>query len=186
VPGPFAPEGALVYMRTAEDTDVLAWVDRNGNPVTESQFAILRAAECNSQTPGLPRLPEHHEIVGSGVRAIVAQERQAGGQLGRPSSARYRAYEKLKNFLDQNAGTLFDTSERRRALDEIYRFPLRESARNLLSRQMKAGITGEELASLVTSLREEERLCVVEDADGNDNEPRIICSLGLSAHGGIA
>lgn len=186
VPGPFAPEGALVYMRTAEDTDVLAWVDRNGNPVTESQFAILRAAECNSQTPGLPRLPEHHEIVGLGVRAIVAQERQAGGQLGRPSSARYRAYEKLKNFLDQNAGTLFDTSERRRALDEIYRFPLRESTRNLLSRQMKAGITGEELASLVTSLREEERLCVVEDADGNVNEPRIICSLGLSAHGGIA
>lgn len=185
-PAPFAPEGALVYLRTAEDTDVLAWVDRNGDPVTESQFAILRAAECSSTTPGLPRLPEHHEIVAAGVTAIVAQERQAGGQLGRPSNARYRAYEKLKNFLDQNAGSLFDTAERRRALDEIYRFPLRESARNLLNRQLKAGITGEELASLVTSLREGERLCVIEDMDGEDNEPRIICSLGLAAQGGNA
>jgi len=185
-PKPFEPEGVLVYLRTAEDTDVLAWVDRNGNPVTESQFAILRAAECNAATPGLPRLTEHHEIVATGVSVIVAQERQVGGQLGRPSSARYRAYEKLKNFLDQNAGSLFDTTERRRALDEIYRFPLRESARTLLNRQLKAGITGEELASLVTSLREEERLCVIEDIDGDDSEPRIICSLGLAATAGNA
>lgn len=182
-PGPFAPEGALVYLRTADDNDVLAWVDRDGNPVTESQYAILRAAECTSLTPGLPRQPEHHEMVAAGVTMVVAQESQAGGQLGRPSSARYRTYEKLKNFLDQNEGSLFDTSERRRALDEIYRFPLRESARNLLNRQLKAGITAEDLASLVTNLREEERLCVVEDLDGEHSAPRIICSLGLASGG---
>lgn len=176
---PFSPEGALVYMRTPDDNDVLAWVDRQGQHVTESQFTILRAAACNADEPGLTRMPEHHDIVAQGVMSIVEQEKQTGGQLGRPSGARYRAYERLKNFLEQNAGTLFDTQERRRTLDEIYRFPLRETARNLINRQIKAGISGEDLATLLTTLRESDRLCVVEDDDNGNSGPRIICSLGL-------
>jgi hypothetical protein len=40
------PPGALVYVRTAEGNDALAWVDNDGKGVTESQFEILRAAEC--------------------------------------------------------------------------------------------------------------------------------------------
>lgn len=32
-----APEGVLVYLRTAEGNDALAWIDRNGKSVTESQ-----------------------------------------------------------------------------------------------------------------------------------------------------
>src|SRR6185295_11745775 len=38
------PPGVLVYLRTAEGNDALAWVDREGNSVTESQFAVLKAA----------------------------------------------------------------------------------------------------------------------------------------------
>lgn len=34
--GKQAPEGALVYMRTAEGNDALAWIDKNGTSVTES------------------------------------------------------------------------------------------------------------------------------------------------------
>ena len=47
----------LVYVRTAEGNDALAWVDRDGQSVTESQFAILKAAECTPDTPALPRRP---------------------------------------------------------------------------------------------------------------------------------
>ena len=47
------PEGALIYMRTGEENDALAWVDREGNSVTESQFAILQAAACEPDTPAL-------------------------------------------------------------------------------------------------------------------------------------
>ena len=45
-PQPERPEGALVYMRTAQGNDALAWMDRAGDSVTESQFEIFRAAEC--------------------------------------------------------------------------------------------------------------------------------------------
>ena len=43
------PEGVLVYMRTAEGNDSLAWVNNEGKSVTESQLAILKAAECTAQ-----------------------------------------------------------------------------------------------------------------------------------------
>ena len=40
---PDRPEGVLVYMRTAQEHDSMAWIDRDGYSVTESQFEILRA-----------------------------------------------------------------------------------------------------------------------------------------------
>ena len=79
------PEGVLVYVRTAEGNDALAWMDRQGKNVTESQFAILKTAECAPDTPALPRLENHHELVAQGVQLIAAEEKTVGGQLGRPS-----------------------------------------------------------------------------------------------------
>ena len=47
------PEGALIYMRTGEENDALAWVDREGQSVTESQFAILQARSVRAGYPGV-------------------------------------------------------------------------------------------------------------------------------------
>ena len=38
VPTNNEPEGALVYIRTGQENDALAWIDRDGQSVTESQF----------------------------------------------------------------------------------------------------------------------------------------------------
>jgi superfamily II DNA/RNA helicase len=56
------PEGALVYVRTAQGNDALAWVNPEGKSITESQFAILKAAECTPDTPAVPRLEHHHHL----------------------------------------------------------------------------------------------------------------------------
>ncbi len=98
------PEGALVYLRTAEGSDALAWIDKDGNSVTESQFAILKAAECTPDTPALPRHDTHHEMVAKGVKLIVETEKSVGGQLGRPSGARFRTYERLKAYAEAVKG----------------------------------------------------------------------------------
>ena len=63
------PSGVLVYLRTAEGNDALAWMDTEGNTVTESQFEILRAAECAPEVPALPRHEQHHLLVRKGSRA---------------------------------------------------------------------------------------------------------------------
>jgi superfamily II DNA or RNA helicase len=172
------PEGVLVYMRTAEGNDALAWIDQHGNSVTQSQLKILQTAECAPHTPAIPRHERHHELVQRGVAHMVEEEKNVGGQLGRPSSARFRTYERLKRYADSVKGTLFESSELLRAIDEIYRYPLRQSAIDTLNRQLKSGISDQTLAELVCALRAEDRLCLVHEED-QVQEPRIICSLGM-------
>ena len=173
------PDGALVYVRTGESNDALAWIDENEQSVTKSQYEILKAAECTPDTPALPRRANHHELVRKGVEKINTEEHTAGGQLGRPSGARFRVYERLKNFVDQNQGTLFVTPDLLKAIDEIYRFPLREYAKDVLNRQFRTGISAHELADLVVNLRADDRLCVTNE-EVERQEPKIICSLGLA------
>lgn len=179
---PHQPEGVLVYTRTKEGNDSLAWINHEGQSVTESQLAILKAAECTAGTPVAPRLPDHHELVEKGVRSMVREEKSAGGQLGRPSGARFRVYERLKTYLSHMQGTLFATQDLTKAVDQIYKYPLQQAAVDALNRQMRLGINDHQLANLVVSLWEEHRLCRVEE-EIEAQEPEIICSLGLSSTG---
>ena len=172
-------DGVLVYVRTGEGNDALAWVDGQGRSVTESQYEILRVAECGPDTLALPKQANHHDLVRKGVEKIAQEEKAVGGQLGRPSGARFRAYERLKNFVDQNQGTLFVTPDLLKAIDEIYRFPLREYAKDVLNRQMRTGIDNYQLAELVVGLRADDRLCITNE-EVTRQEPKIICSLGLA------
>lgn len=172
------PEGVLVYARTAEGNDALARIDIDGNSVTESQFAILKAAECPPHTPAIGRHEKHHELVKKGVELIVKEERSVGGQLGRASGARFRTYERLKHYAEEVKGTIFESDELLRAIDDIYRYPLRQVATDTLNRQLRSGISDEALAHLVIALREEGRLSLIHEEE-ESQEPRIICSMGL-------
>jgi superfamily II DNA or RNA helicase len=173
-----APEGALVYLRTAEGNDALAWIDREGKSVTESQFEILKAAACPPGAEPLPRHEKHHELVQKAVQIISEEEKSVGGQLGRPSGARFKTYERLKRYAEDVKGSLFESQELLKAIDDIYRYPLRSTATDTLNRQLRSGVSDQTLAELVVALRDEDRLCAVEH-EAETDEPRIICSMGL-------
>lgn len=174
------PSGVLVYMKTGMGNSALAWVNEAGQSVTESQFAILRAARCAADTPAVPRLEAHHDLVAQGVQHIRRERISLGGQLGRPSGARFKTYERLKPYATKLDGTLFahEAEPLLKALDELFRNPLQEAAKNTLNRQLRSNIHDEQLAALVVNLYEEGRLCHVQDEE-EDGEPQIICSLGL-------
>jgi len=172
------PPGVLVYLRTAEDNDALAYLDDTGRSLTESQFEILKAAACMPNTAAVEARADHHALVAQGVEHLLREESRTGGQLGRPSGARFRTYERLKRHAAQLRGTLFDLPELHRAVDEMYRFPLRSSAVDTLNRQLKAGIDDDKLCELVLALRQDERLCVIEE-EAQRREPRLLCSLGF-------
>ncbi len=172
------PEGALVYIRTGQENDALAWIDRDGSNVTESQFAILQAAACGPDTEALHPLEEHHRLVEEAAKMIVSEERSVGGQLGRPSGARFRTYERLKDYVSSVEGTLFATPQLKKVIENIYRHPLRQRATDTLNRQLRSGISNEDLVALVIDLWETDRLCII-DTEQQTREPQIVCSLGL-------
>ena len=172
------PEGVLVFMRTADGNDALAYVNREGRSITESQLEILSAAECSPYTPAQPHHESHHELVAEGVKHVVREEKRVGGQLGRPSGARFRTYTRLKAYADAIKGQLFDVDALHRSINDIYRYPLRPSAVDTLNRQLRSGVSDDQLAEIVMSLREEDRLCLTGDV-AEAQEPQIICSLGL-------
>ena len=177
-PTPLQPEGVLLYMKTAEGNDSLIYVDRNGNCITQSQLAIFRAAACEESTPAIRRDEQYHDLVKKGTELIAEEEKNAGGQLGRPSGARFRTYERLKSYAQEMKGTLFVTEELLKAIDDIYRYPLRQSAIDTLNRQLRSGISNQHLAELVVALRMDDRLCIVSE-EIEKREPQIVCSLGL-------
>ncbi len=178
-------EGVLTYMRTAEVMDYLAWINRLGATVTESQIEILRAAKCEPDTPAIPRHEKHHELVASAVKLAAAEASAPGGQLGGHRSARFRVYERLEEYARNAKGTLYGAEflpTLAKAIEEIYKYPLRPLAVEILNRQLRSGIGDEELVSLVISLRDEGRLCKADDEEqtGQDGaQPQIICSMGL-------
>ncbi len=178
-PTDMQPEGALVYIRTGDDNDALAWVDKNGESVTESQFTILQAAACEPDTDALQPLEKHHHLVHEAARLIISEDRRIGGQLGRKSGARFRTYEQLKDYASEVEGGLFDTPELKQVIENIYRYPLRPVARDTLNRQLRVGVSKQQLADLVIDLWNDGKLCIVEE-EHQMQEPIIVCSLGLT------
>ena len=175
--------GALVYVKSPEGNDHLAWVSPKGETVTESQFTILRTAECGPAEPAVPRAENHHELVATGLSLAVVQDRSVGGGLGRPSSPRRRSYDRLKSYSESLRRTLFADDELERAVDDIYHRPLLDGAADTIARLIRGGVNDEQLADAVKSLREEAQLTYTEE-DAALREPKIVCSMGLVA--GIA
>ena len=178
IPTDNAPEGALVYIRTGQQNDTLTWIDRNEQNVTESQFAILQAATCKPDTQALSPLEGHHHLVEAAARLVATEERSVGGQLGRPSGARFRTYERLKDYASEVEGTLLSTPVLKQVIEAIYRYPLRQAATDTLNRQLRSAISNEDLAALVINLWETDQLCIIAE-EQQTREPQIICSLGL-------
>lgn len=172
-------EGVIVYTRTSEENDVLAWVDNNGKIITQSQYAILKAAQCTPDTEPKYKLEKHHELVKSGIDFIREEEKNTGGSLGKKTGVKYRVYMRLDRYCKEYEGTLFVNEQLKKAVDDIYKYPLKEFARETLNRQLKAGISDDQLASLVISLREEDKLAIVNEDEQPNKVPQIICSLGL-------
>jgi hypothetical protein len=180
-----SPEGALIFLKTRDGNDALARVNSQAEVVTQSPVAILRAAECLPEEVARRRAEWHHDVVGKGVAHIMREERSTHGALGRPSGARFKTYDRLKRLLDTNGANrdLFFTDllvrEIEKAMLDIYEYPLFQSSIDTINRQLKLGISDQDLAQLVIGLRNDGRLSMVQERNMSQTDVRIICSLGL-------
>ena len=175
-----APEGVLVFVRTGDGTNTLAYVDAAGNTVSESQYQILKAAECAPTTPPVIRAEWHHETVLRALKRIHNSEKRTGASLGRTNGARFKIYEILKNHAAANRGTVFDYDGIDRAMSDLLRSPLTQNATDTLNMHLRNHAPPDALVTLALLLRDENRLCVPV-GETVRREPRILCSLGLVA-----
>jgi len=177
-----SPTGAIVYSKTAQENDILTWIDTNKEIITQSQFSILKALKCEPDEKAMPKMECHHEIVSKAIEYIKKNEKEIGGQLGRKNGARYRAYMRLYRYIEEYKDTLFVTEELKRSIEDVYRYPLRVYARETINRQLKIGISDSTLAEIIVSLRDEGKLSLKNADEIKYKEPKIICSMGIVNH----
>jgi len=183
VPTLTRPAGVITYLKTGMGADALAWMGADGQPITQSQVVILRAAACSPDTPAIERRADHHDLVRTAMELIYAESQGTGGvgSLGSKTGPRARAYERMKAHYEdfQRTAPLFIPPALTHVVDDLYHYPLTASARDTIVRQMRTNIGDEDLAKLLIYLRDEGRLSqILSDVD-DLREPHIVCSLGL-------
>jgi Superfamily II DNA and RNA helicases len=178
-------DGVITYARTANDFDILTWLDVNGEFITQSQKKILDALRCNVNEPAIHAMEQHHELVEKAVDLIKTQSTvTSGGILGNRFSTRYRIITLLEHYYEQPI-TIFFTEENREqlklAIDDIYNYPLLEQTKFMLGRMLRASSksTSDDIVEYVLEMRRTGTLCRIEEETNNQKENTIICSMGI-------
>jgi len=175
------PPGVMVYLKTDDGTDALIRMDKNGGVVSQSLSAVLQAAQCAPDTPGLPRHPLHHTLVQTAVRHALEEEVMGMGTLGPPRSARRRAWERMVAYRDQlkKKPSLFvEMADLDACIQALYVYRLTTRATEQINRMIRTNAHDADLVQLILSLRDDDHLSIIEE-EQEPQEPRILCSLGF-------
>ncbi len=176
----FETNSVVAYHRTSQGFEMMSWLNNEGKVISTNQSRILKMAECSFDTPAVTKMENHHHLVARAVELAESEAAKYGGQLGNKASARYKAYGILQRYYESVKNTLFEVEALKKTIDDIYHYPLRETAREIINRRIKLGCTDEEMATLTMQLRDEGRLCIIEQKDqGTVKTPQIICSMGI-------
>lgn len=180
---PTEKDGVITYARTADDYDVLTWMDAKGELQTQSQYRILKALECPYGCEGIEPLPCHHEIVTKSMEIIKRQtESTAPTVVGNRLGTRFRILNVLEDF-NRKESDLFHTDERKAevelAINDLYNNQLQTNAKFNLGRMLKRGMDYDEVVDYVLELRKNGQLCVIREDEASERDNVIICSMGI-------
>lgn len=178
--------GVVTFARTSSDYDVLLWHDENGNIKSRSQGTILRALDCNINTPWTTPLECHHDLVNKAINQVQeeSESNTIGGILGKRTSVRYRLVQLLEKYYkeNENNNSLFFNMEQHQelklAIDEIYNYPLLDVAKTRIGKMLRTR-SDDDIVEYVIELRKDGALCKLPTEDGAPREAHIICSMGM-------
>ncbi len=174
--------GVLVHTQTVTGADAFAFVEPSGQARRVTPQEALRLAECKPDTPSAPRLDDHHDLTAAALGGPLRTP--AGRATGALQGVRGRVWRRLHDQMDSfTDNLLFTRADLEAAHDAMNERPLYESATQRLAKAVRDR-NDDDLAALVVDLHNDNRLCVPPAADGTDNEPTIVCTVGLRARAG--
>lgn len=174
------PEGVLVYIQNTDGNDGLIWVDENDNIISQSPYEILKAAECKYDTKAIPKDRFHFQYVKRGVKHLVKNTNSRfGGQLGRPSGARFKAYERLTRIEADGLLLFTELQDLRVIIQEIYNYPLQQNARDNINKNLRTRVSDDLFIEFIRDLHLDDKLVIKDEEYTEESEPIILCSLGL-------
>lgn len=169
--------GVLVHTQAITGTDAFGFVESSGEARRVTPQEALRMAQCEPDTPGAARLPDHHELTAAALGGpLRAPSGRATGALqGVRGKVWRRLYEQMETLSDN---LWFSRADLERAHDAMNERPLYEATTQLLAKASRERNTAD-LAELVVELHNTDRLCVPPVADGTDTDPVIVCTMGF-------
>lgn len=175
-------EGVITYAKTHNDFDVLTWLDKEGNVVSQSQKRILNEMQCSAEEKCLEPLDNHHELVSQAVESMKQETTSIGGIIGNKLSTRYRILMLLEKFYEKE-NTLFFSQEMKQELkfviDDMYNYPLLESSKFTLGRMLRSGNSPDDIVECILDMHKHSNLCRIDEEKNDSKAPSIICSMGL-------
>ena len=174
-------EGVLVYTLSQHGYDRIGFAGRGGSSTRVGPHDALTMTACEPGENGVDRLLEHYELVKTVIEGPLAtDDLNIEGQL---SGVRRRVYERLRALISDNTGQLFSLDQQSNdAVDALYRSPLTEYSKQALAKAMRER-SSEDILALVVSLHNEGRLTI--DSVSDEDEVRIVCSMGFMAKEGV-
>ncbi|MBQ9466718.1 MAG: helicase [Muribaculaceae bacterium] len=181
--------GVVTYVRTANDFDLLTWLDGEGRVVSQSQSRILQALECTAATAPVEPLSNHHELQAMAVERARHEQAAAAtgnGMLGRHFSTRHRIVDLLDNYYGRGTNLFFNKERKQElklAIDDLYNYQLRDTAKLALGQMLRRRASADDIVDYVLMLRREGNLCRQPAEGGDSREPVIVCSMGMRPRG---
>jgi superfamily II DNA or RNA helicase len=175
------PKGVITYAKTKSDYDVLSWLDKDGNIISQSQSKILEAMRCSINEPALEILDYHHEVVAQSIKAISEERTSFGGILGNKNSVKYRIVALINKQIDLLQAQPADdgiVSQLKLAIDDLYNLPMLESSKFIIGRMLKTA-PASEIVSTILEMRASGNLCHSAEENYIRKHASIICSMGL-------
>lgn len=176
--------GVVTYARTANDFDVLTWLNENGDVVSQSQQRILQALACSADTPAVEPLDQHHDLVADTI-ARVNQETSSnniGGMLGSRFSTRHRLVDLLDHYYERQTNLFFNEEQKQElklVIDDLYNYPLLDTSKVALGQMLRRNQSEDDIVEYVIELRKAGNLCRLPAEENDHREPTIICSMGM-------
>lgn len=179
-----ANSGVITYARTYNDFDVLTWLAPDGTVMSQSQKKILQAMQCSLSDPCIEPLVNHHELVCQAVEQVERDtaDPTTAGILGNRLSTRYRLVDLLDHYYKQDMNIFYtaeDKEDLKLAIDDIYNYPLLDSAKLTIGQMLRGNRNNDEIVQYVLDLRKNNALCRLPVEDNSHRDPVIVCSLGM-------